>query len=379
LVLLGNADLLGIVVDHLGEGTAAASVAAVCRTARRTVAAKRQEWRRATPIAFCGTGVDGAAFKRDRRTVGLFCHFVAGVDASRSPAFVVSDSMEGGLHLVRRNGITPLPCEVKSPFQVASDGSALYIADNGAGRLLKCTPGGKVLAASDDHTAEPLHGRPLSDPFGVALAPAPATARFGGASRVCFVTDRDAARCCAFDACDLRPLFAFGRPGSGLGELDDPCGCAYHDGVLYVCDRANARLVVFDVHGRPLRTIGGPCAGALCRGPGRFLGPSGVACARGHIFVVDSMGVRGKVLQVLSARYESARLWIKMPYTTRLVGVGATADAIHVCDMRSGAEGVLYSARWAGTAERELEQAAPGPRVGNRLRHLPGPSADIHA
>ena len=80
--------------------------------------------------------------------------------------------------------------------------------------------------------------------------------------------------------------------------------------------------------------------------PGTFLGPSGVVCAHGHIMVIDSMGVRGKVLQLFSATHESlsARAWIRLPRATRLVSVGATCEGVYLCDCVSSSEGALYRA-----------------------------------
>ena len=43
---------------------------------------------------------------------------------------------------------------------------------------------------------------------------------------------------------------SWGAPGSEAGEFRIPHGLAYRDGVVYVADRLNARLQLFDAHGR---------------------------------------------------------------------------------------------------------------------------------
>lgn len=241
------------------------------------------------------------------------------------------------------------------PFQTACDaaGTALYVACNDDGRVLKLhlPSGAALLASSSEHR----------DPFGVAVMEVPAARSVNGATHAgsaerVFVVDRANARVCAFDASQLQPLFAFGRRGRGPGKLDDPWGCAAHRDVFFVADRGNSRIVSFDVCGRPLRAIGawrwglapvdglaiasslGECnpqyGVTLTDTPaGSFLGPSGVAVAAGQLFVVDSMGVRGRVLQALAVDAGHApRQWLRVPGVTRLIGVGATRDAVFVCD-----------------------------------------------
>ena len=323
----------------------------------------------------------------------VFCHFVAGVDGDDGSTIAVSSSKDATVHLLRAGCPKPSPlrlpahAQLRSPFDMASDGAHLYIADNGARRVLKVSldGSGRLAARSDEHRdASALGGRPLGDPFGVAVAPAePPHAPHA----LCFVSDRAANRVCALDAASLRPLYAFcgARPACSSADgdasaaptalaagapraaterfgLSDPCGLAFAAGCLYVCDRDNGRLVVFDRTGVPLRTVG--CAATLrCGGPGTFLGPCGVAVAWGHLFVIDSMGARGKVLQVLSAAHGAPRRWLALPHAVRLVGVGSSRDALYVCDMRSGAEAPLYRCAWGAAAPSTPRAAAAPGRV----------------
>lgn len=71
----------------------------------------------------------------------------------------------------------------------------------------------------------------------------------------------------------------WGKRGSGDGELRTPHGlCVDRDERIYVADRENARIVVFDREGTPLATW-----------PSALVGrPWGVACAAdGFVYVVD--------------------------------------------------------------------------------------------
>ena len=80
-----------------------------------------------------------------------------------------------------------------------------------------------------------------------------------------------------------------------------------------------------------------------------------------HLFVIDSMGVRGKVVQAFSLAVESPRLWIQLPFATRLVGVGCASDALYVCDMVSGSQSNLYRAEWAWKKSNN-DESGGGPR-----------------
>jgi len=136
-----------------------------------------------------------------------------------------------------------------------------------------------------------------------------------------------------FDCAQLHPLYAFGSEGNGFGELDDPCGVAAYDGKLFICDRCNSRLHVFRYNGAPLAMMGGaqPPTGEKPV-PGTFLGPSGIACKHGLLFIVDSMGTRCRTIQVFSADTHSLRQLIRMPGLSRAVGCGVTDDHLYVAD-----------------------------------------------
>src|SRR5262249_16212041 len=51
---------------------------------------------------------------------------------------------------------------------------------------------------------------------------------------------------------DGRLLFSWGEPGTGPGQFNLPHGIAYDDGVVYVADRENSRVQLFDADGKYL-------------------------------------------------------------------------------------------------------------------------------
>ena len=78
-------------------------------------------------------------------------------------------------------------------------------------------------------------------------------------------------------------VMAWGEPGSGPGQFNDPTGIAVSGGEVFVADSRNGRIQVFGLDGTPRRIIG--------RGgsdPGQFNAPGGVAIApNGDLFVAD--------------------------------------------------------------------------------------------
>jgi len=81
---------------------------------------------------------------------------------------------------------------------------------------------------------------------------------------------------------DGRFLFQWGSKGQGPGQFDLPHGIARdHAGVLYVSDRSNGRVQLFDARGRYLREWKGPALAS----------PNNVAITRdGTALVVDDGG-----------------------------------------------------------------------------------------
>ena len=79
--------------------------------------------------------------------------------------------------------------------------------------------------------------------------------------------------------------------GNKLGELMHPCGLAVIGGELYVCDRNNCRIHVFDQALTPLRTFGGQG-----KDPGELQWPYDIVqSSDGEVYVVDCNNHRVQV------------------------------------------------------------------------------------
>ena len=71
--------------------------------------------------------------------------------------------------------------------------------------------------------------------------------------------------------------------GERLGELMHPCGLNVIHGDVYVCDRNNCRIHVFNKDLKPIRTFG-----SQGRGPGQLWWPYDIAQdSEGHLYVTD--------------------------------------------------------------------------------------------
>ena len=107
-------------------------------------------------------------------------------------------------------------------------------------------------------------------------------------------TDRGNHRVQIFDS-DGTFLRSFGRKGDKEGELNEPCGIAFHDGNIVVSDRNNHRVQVFSAQGEFLFQFGGE--GNLDHQLNLPLGLS--VDSEGNFIVADP---RNKSIKVFSAR-----------------------------------------------------------------------------
>ncbi len=162
---------------------------------------------------------------------------VTGVDgpisalASCGGSAAIIASAAGSLHRVSIDGIhahisklpapmfaepvTALACSVDGSLVAASTRYAVTVFDSNGSILWSSTPGDEI-------------GRP----GGLAFAP----------DGTLFVSDADRARVVAFDSAG-RMIGGAGSRGSFPGQFKDPRGLAWHDGLLYVADRLNHRIV----------------------------------------------------------------------------------------------------------------------------------------
>lgn len=145
----------------------------------------------------------------------------------------------------------------------------VWLTDVGRHQVFKFTPDGTLLLALGER------GKPGADRGHFNLPTDVAVLADGSF----YVSDgyRNA-RVVKFDAAG-RCQFEWGGKGTDPGKFDLPHGIAVdHGGRVFVCDRGNSRLQVFDPHGKFLAEWKGPAIGR----------PYGVSVASdGHVFVID--------------------------------------------------------------------------------------------
>jgi len=91
----------------------------------------------------------------------------------------------------------------------------------------------------------------------------PAFLTFGG--RLIYVTDRINHGVQVYST-QGNPVCAWGAKGCERGQFDKLCGIAVKYGQIYVCDRGNNRIQVFDMAGSFLREWQSPCPSEICVG-----------------------------------------------------------------------------------------------------------------
>jgi sugar lactone lactonase YvrE len=98
-----------------------------------------------------------------------------------------------------------------------------------------------------------------------------------------YVSDFEFHRVQKFDP-QNRLVGVFGGMGAGDGQLNRPCGLAFHDGKLYVADRDNARVQVFSADGQFLSKFG-----VMGTGEGQLIWPFSLAVSpQGVVHVGDT-------------------------------------------------------------------------------------------
>lgn len=156
---------------------------------------------------------------------------------------------------------------LKRPINISFDHDGTrYVADTGTDQVM-------VYDRNDRFVRALLDGREAR-PVDVAIA----------GDRL-YVVDIRKHQVLVLDKVTGNRLSAFGKPGSGQGELYQPTNIAIGpDGDLYVVDTGNFRVQRFKPDGSFVRTYGE--AGDT---PGSFARPKGIAVDReGRIYVVDA-------------------------------------------------------------------------------------------
>jgi DNA-binding beta-propeller fold protein YncE len=198
------------------------------------------------------------------------------VVAERDGALYVADPGVEGVHrfdperrrydLIRQERGEPLP----SPVGLAlGPARTVYVADSRLRRVLRI--------AGDSRVATPVPlAVGLDQPTGIAVDPT---------SGRLYVLDTGSHQVKVFEAGHTF-AFAFGRRGTGDGELNYPTAIwRDQEGRLLVADALNFRVQLFDAEGRFLAKFGQPGDAT-----GYFSRPKGVAVDRsGHVYVVDAL------------------------------------------------------------------------------------------
>jgi peptidylamidoglycolate lyase len=162
----------------------------------------------------------------------------------------------------------------------------LWLTDVGLHQVFKCTPEGKVLLTLGEA------GVPGNDHTHLNLPTDVAVLRDGSF----YVSDGYKNTRVMKFAADGKFDFAWGTKGKGPGEFNLPHGIAVGaQGRVYVCDRENERIQVFDAKGSFLDQWKGPHIGK----------PYGVETnAEGRVFIIDGgspslkLSERGKAVEL---------------------------------------------------------------------------------
>lgn len=134
---------------------------------------------------------------------------------------------------------------------------SLWLTDDGDHTIRQFTPEGKLLLTIGEsgRPAEPHSGKPFNRPTHLALCPLNGDLYVSdgyGNSHVHKYDPRG------------RYLFSWGSPGTGPGEFNIPHNIATDaEGLVYVADRENHRIQMFDQRGRyqaQLQNLHRPCA-----------------------------------------------------------------------------------------------------------------------
>ena len=153
------------------------------------------------------------------------------------------------------------------PYGVAvcNDG-VMFVTDVGSHRLFKLSCDG-TFKATGGRGKDPGQ---FNDPYGITLI-----------SNELFVCDRDNYRVQVFDT-DLNLLHSFGTRGSDEGEFSPSDISTDRDGCLYVADYANGCVQVFSQSGSFLRSFG-----KYGSGPGELSKPRGIHVHNEHVYITE--------------------------------------------------------------------------------------------
>lgn len=124
-------------------------------------------------------------------------------------------------------------------------GNALYVTDIKDHRVLKYSPDGKLLKSWGIRGEPGLDAAHFNAPTDVALAE----------NGDMFVTDGYGnSRVAVFD-CNGNFKFDFGQQGNGPGQFNMPHNIVIRQNTVYIADRGNKRLQIFDLNGKLQKVV----------------------------------------------------------------------------------------------------------------------------
>ena len=190
---------------------------------------------------------------------------------------------------------------------VVGNDNVMFVTDCASYRLLKMSYDGKLLKAVGGRGTGPGQ---FNSPDGVTLI-----------SKTLYVCDRNNDRVQMFDT-ELNLLGSFGTRGNGEGQFNCPRDIsAGRDECLYVADRDNHRVQVFSQSGSFLHSFGRHGSG-----PGQLTWPVGIHVRNEFVYVVENGNVRVSVFS-LSGEFVSSFV----------VGQGRS-----LCGLTTDSDGYLY-------------------------------------
>ena len=176
-----------------------------------------------------------------------------------------------------------------NPYGVAVDeDSNIYVTDWESHRLSSDGKLVKSVGGEGDKTGQ------FGLPSGIALSQ----------DNKLFVCDRCNDRIQVFDT-NLKFIFCIGKAGSGEGEMSYPHDLTFDPaGSVYVADSGNHRVQVFSQNGTYLRTFG------VCgSGPGELSDPRGIHVDHDHVYVAEGGNNRISIFHTSGAFITSFGRW----------------------------------------------------------------------
>jgi len=199
----------------------------------------------------------------------------------------------------------------------------IWVTDTGSHIVLKMTPSGRILMvlgvqglAGEYHAYG--HLRAFDEPNDLAFGP-------GGEIFVCQGHGKGDSRLIKFDA-EGNFVKTWGGKGTGPGQFDQPHSVVTTaSGLLFVADRSNQRIQVFDMDGNYLRESshpGTPCGLCMCRDQQHMF------MAHGHCGKIMKLDLSGKVLGITGSQGKGPNQYGE----AHLIALSRDENSIYIAD-----------------------------------------------